>query len=142
MLGLLSESCQACRGTSAWMTLKWLLLPSTSRHWAMDYWLLLLSINLATFYNVSSTRRLHLSLFGGLTSWRISPPLPWLPTTPTNHPYVKTCGIDENYLKWWEIQLATRWRVHKLKYIPLITVQQWRNAWKQLHAFLRYNFLN
>ena len=26
--------------------------------------------------------------------------------------------------------------------IPLITVQQWRIACKQLHAFLRYNSLN
>ena len=31
-------------------------------------WLLLLSIDLATFYDISSTTGLHLSPFGGLTS--------------------------------------------------------------------------
>ena len=60
-------------------------------------WLLLLSIDLATFYDISSTTGLHLSPFGGLTSSRVfSPPLPW---PPTNHPYASTCGIDEKLSK-------------------------------------------
>ena len=38
-----------------------------------NYWLLLLSIDLATFYGVSSTIGLHLSLFVGLTSSHVFP---------------------------------------------------------------------
>ena len=76
-------------------------------------WLLLLPIDLATFYDISSTTGLYLSTFGGLTSSRVfSPPLLWLPTAvvaphhccgspppPTNHPYASTCGIDEKLSK-------------------------------------------
>ena len=67
-----------------------------------NYWLLLFSIDLATFYGVSSTgsRGLHLSPFVGLTSSRVfSPPLPWLHTTPNQPPYASTCGIDEKLSK-------------------------------------------
>ena len=54
-----------------------------------SYWLLLLSIVLTTFYDVSSTKGLHLSLFGGLTSSSVfSPPLPW-PTAPNQPPLCK-----------------------------------------------------
>ena len=70
-------------------------------HRLVNYWLLLLSIDLATFYDVSSTRRLNLSPFGGLTPshvyphhYHVSPP------SLTNQSYVSTCGIDETYLKW------------------------------------------
>ena len=63
-------------------------------------WLLLLSIDLATFCSIWSTRRLHLSQLGSLTSSHVfSLPLPWLPTTPTIHPYVSTCDIDEKLSK-------------------------------------------
>ena len=64
-------------------------------HRSANDWQLLLSIDLATFYNVSSTRGLHLSPFGGLTF------LPVFPTTTValHHPYVSTCGIDEKLSK-------------------------------------------
>ena len=53
-------------------------------------WLLLLSIDLATFYDISSTTGLHLSPFGGLTSSHVfSLPLLWLPTTPNQPPLCK-----------------------------------------------------
>ena len=39
-------------------------------------WLLLLTIDLATFYDISSTTGLHLSTYGGLTSSRV-----FFPTT-------------------------------------------------------------
>ena len=46
-----------------------------------------------------------------------------------HHPYVSTCGIDEKLSKMaGNDQLATE--------IPLVTVQWWKNACKQLHAFL------
>ena len=78
-----------------------------------NHWLLLLSIDLATFYDVSSITGLHLSPLGGLTSSGVfSSPLPWLPTTtvaphhyrgspppPPNHSYASTCGIDEKLSK-------------------------------------------
>ena len=69
-------------------------------HRSTNYWLLLLSIDLATFCDVSSTRGLHLSPFEGLTSSRVFPyhyrgSLP----SPTNHPYASTCGIDEKLSK-------------------------------------------
>ena len=28
------------------------------------------------------------------------------PPLPTFHPYVGACGVNKNYFKWWEIQLA------------------------------------
>ena len=69
-------------------------------HKSANYWLLL-SIDLATFYDVSSTKGLHLSIFGGLTLSHVfprhchgSPPPP-----PTNYPYVNTCVIDEKLSK-------------------------------------------
>ena len=46
-------------------------------HRLANDWLLLLSIDLATFYDVLNTRGLHLSPFGGLTSACVySLPLP------------------------------------------------------------------
>ena len=33
-------------------------------------------------------------------------PLRGSPPPPTLHPYISACGVDKNYLKWWEIQLA------------------------------------
>ena len=69
-------------------------------HGLANAWLLLLSTDLATFYDISSTTILYLSPFGGQTSSRIFfLPLLWLPTTPTNHPYVSSCGIDEKLSK-------------------------------------------
>ena len=63
-------------------------------------WLLLLSIDLATFYGICSTTGLHFSPFGCLTSSRVfSPPLSWLPTTPNQPPYTSTCDIDEKLSK-------------------------------------------
>ena len=69
-------------------------------HRLANYWPLLLSTDLSTFYDVSRTRGLHLSPFGGLISSHVfSLPLPWLPPLPTNHPYVNTCGIDKKLSK-------------------------------------------
>ena len=31
---------------------------------------------------------------------------PHHPPPPTLHLYVSACGVDKNYLKWWETQLA------------------------------------
>ena len=65
-----------------------------------NYWLLLLSIDLATFYDASSTRGLHLSSFVGLTSLRVFPcHFRGSPPPPTNHPYASTCGIEEKLSK-------------------------------------------
>ena len=82
-----------------------------------NYWQLLLSIDLATFYDISNATGLHLSPFGGPTSSRVfthhccgSPP------PPTNHPMWALVVLMKNYLKWWVIQPATHWRVHQLKY--------------------------
>ena len=63
-------------------------------------------------------------------------------TTPS---YGSACGIDylvKNYLKWQAIQLicysfkssSTEW--------PLMTIDKWRIAYKQLYAFSRHNELN
>ena len=69
-------------------------------HKLANGWLLLLTIDLASFYDILSATELHLSPFGGPASSRVfSPPVPWLPTTPTNHPYASTCGIDEKLSK-------------------------------------------
>ena len=69
---------------------------------SVNYWLLLLSFDLATFYDILSTIGLHLSPFGGLTSPRV-----FLyhsqPTTPMRALVV----LLKNYLKWRAIQLAT-----------------------------------
>ena len=35
-----------------------------------------------------------------------NPPLRGSPPPPTLHPYISACGVDKNYLKWQEIQLA------------------------------------
>ena len=69
-------------------------------HRSANYWLLLLSIDLAAFYDASSTRGLYLSSFGGLTSSRVFPHYyhGFLPS-PTNHPYVSSCDIDEKLSK-------------------------------------------
>ena len=68
-------------------------------HRSANYWQLLLSIDLATFYD-GSTTGLHLSPFGVLTSSRVFPHhCQWLPTTPNQPPYVSTCGIDEKLSK-------------------------------------------
>ena len=66
-----------------------------------NYWLLLLTIDLATFYDISSTTGLHLSPFGGITSSHVFPHHPQ-PTTPMRALVV----LMKNYLKWQEIQLA------------------------------------
>ena len=66
--------------------------------------LLLLLTDLATFYGICSTTRLHLSPFGCLTSHVFSPPLSWLPTTT---PMRALVVLMKNYLKWWAIQLVT-----------------------------------
>ena len=88
-----------------------------------NYWLLLLSIDLATFYDVSSTRGFHLNLFRSLTSSHILSCLyHGFPPLPTNQPYVSTCGIDEKLSK------ATHWRVHELKYL------WWLYNWGELHG--------
>ena len=63
-------------------------------HRSANCWLLLLSIDLPTFYDVSSTRGLHLSAFGGLTSSRVFYHCRSSSPTPTNHLYLSTCGID------------------------------------------------
>ena len=77
--------------------------------------LLLLSIDLATFCDIWSTRGLLLSLFGSLTSSCVfSLPLPWLPTS---NQFLSTCGIDEKLSKMVVIQLATHCRVDELKYL-------------------------
>ena len=69
-------------------------------HGLANYWLLLLSIDLAMFYDVSSTIGRYLSPVRGLTSYyAFFTPLPWPPTTPINHPYVSTCDIDEKLSK-------------------------------------------
>ena len=34
-------------------------------------------------------------------------PLCGSPPPPTLHIYISACGVDKNYLKWWEIQLAS-----------------------------------
>ena len=31
-----------------------------------------------------------------------------------HHPYISACGVDKNYLKWWEIQLAMHCREDSL----------------------------
>ena len=69
-------------------------------HRLANGWLLLLTIDLATFYDISSTTGLQLTPFGGPTSSCVfsrhyhgsPPPL-------TNHPYASTCGIDEKLSK-------------------------------------------
>ena len=77
-------------------------------HRLANYWLLLLFIDLATSYDVSSTRGLYLSPFGGITSSCVFPRhCHGSPPPPSDHPYVSTCGIDEKYLKWQAFQLAT-----------------------------------
>ena len=52
------------------MALKWLWWPLTIKQAlgqrSANHWLLLLSIDLATFYDISSTTGLHLSPFGSL----------------------------------------------------------------------------
>ena len=69
-------------------------------HRSANNWLLLLSIDLAAFYDISSTTGLHLNPFKGLTSSRVfSPPLPWLPTNPQPTTPMSTCGIDEKRSK-------------------------------------------
>ena len=56
-------------------------------HRSANDWLLL-SIDLAPFYDNSSTTGPHLSPLGGLTSSHVFfPLLPWLPTTP-NKPHL------------------------------------------------------
>ena len=64
------------------------------------YWLLLLSVDLDAFYDVSSTGRFYLSPTGSPTysgtfphHCHSSSPLP------INYPYVSTCGIDEKLFK-------------------------------------------
>ena len=65
-----------------------------------NYWLLLLSNNLATFYDVPSTRGLHLSPFRGLTfSHVFSLHCRGSPPSPTNQPNASSCGIDEKLSK-------------------------------------------
>ena len=65
-------------------------------HTLANYWLLLLSIDLGTFYDVSNTTGFHLSLFGGLTSSCVFPRhYRGYPPPPTNHPYANTCGIEK-----------------------------------------------
>ena len=36
------------------------------------------------------------------------PATSWLFATPFPHSYISACGVDKNYLKWLEIQLAMR----------------------------------
>ena len=43
-----------------------------------------------------------------------NPPLRGSPTPPTLHPYISACGVDKNYLTWWEIQLAMHCREDSL----------------------------
>ena len=82
-------------------------------HRLANDWLLLLSIDLATFYDVSSIRGLHLSPFGGLTFLRV-----FLATTMAlHHSYVSTCGIDEKLSKMVGSSVSYSWKVHKLKYL-------------------------
>ena len=98
MLGLLSEACQAY--TNARMALKRLWQPLTSIHWGIDR-LLLLYIDLASYFlwcfkhKRTSFENIWQSNF--LTCF--SPPLPRLSTTPSNYPYVSSCGIDEKLSK-------------------------------------------
>ena len=78
-------------------------------------WLLLLTNDLATFYDILSTIGLHLSPFGEPTSSCVfSLPLQWLPTTAVapHHPEPTTpmqalVVLMKSYLKWQEILLAT-----------------------------------
>ena len=85
-----------------------LYMLALGQRWA-NHWLLLLSIDLDTFYDISNKTGLYLSLFGGLTSSHVfSPPLPWLPTTPKpTFPMQALVVLMKNYLKWRAIQLAT-----------------------------------
>ena len=78
----------------------------------LNDWLLLLSIDLDAFCDIWSTRGFCLSPFESLSSSCVfSLPLPWLPTTPINQPYVSTCGIDE------KITMAGSLRINELKYL-------------------------
>ena len=43
-----------------------------------------------------------------------NPPLHGSPPPSTLHPYISACGVDKNYLKWWEIQLAMHCREDSL----------------------------
>ena len=81
--------------------------------------------------------------YGGVTTSRIYvfPATSWLPTPPTNHPYVITCGIGEKLSK-----MAGNSTSKPMKSIPnklpCITVDWWRIAWKTLCAFSRYTAFN
>ena len=69
-------------------------------HRSANGWLLLLYIDLATFYDVSSTPGLHFSPFSGPASSCVFPHhCHGSPPPPTNHPYASTCGIDEKLSK-------------------------------------------
>ena len=69
-------------------------------HILANDWLLLLSTDLATFYDICSTTELYLSPFGCLTSSRVFPHhFCGSPPPPTNHSYTSTCGIDEKLSK-------------------------------------------
>ena len=69
-------------------------------HRSTNGWLLLLIIDLATFYDISSTTGLHFSPFGGPTSSRVfSCHCRGSPPPPTDHPYTSTCDIDEKLSK-------------------------------------------
>ena len=70
--------------------------------------LFLLSIDLATFYDISSTTGLHLSPFGGLTSSHVFPTAAMAPHHPQpTTPKRALVVLTKNYLKWWAIQLTT-----------------------------------
>ena len=108
-------------------------------HRSTHYWLLL-SIGFATFKHKRTSFE---------TIWRsnffmcFSLPLLWLPTTTTpNQP-----SLSKHLWYWWKLsKMAGNSASYSLKSswteISLVTVQQWRIACKQLHAFLRYNLLN
>ena len=41
------------------------------------------------------------------------------PTPPNLHSYISARGVDKNYLKWWENQLAMHCREHSLIQVDL-----------------------
>ena len=105
-----------------------------------NYWLLLLSIDLATLLCFKHKRVLFKPIWRSdflmcfLHHCRGFTPLPWFPITTmaSHHHYISICSIGIKLSKMAGNSTNCSFKSSSTK-ITWMTVQQWRIAWKQLH---------